>query len=381
MRTIAVVTGTRADYSYLKPLMDEIQKDKSLHLLTIITGMHLLAKYGDTFKLVEREFPSSVKIEMPLDGDQLIDMASYLSVGIKNFSDFLNVNSPDILLVLGDRTESLAAALAAVYLNIPLAHVNGGDVSGTTIDESIRHVITKLAHIHFAHTKENAKRIIKMGENPNRVFVTGALTIDAIYQIIKVTKKDIFNAYNLNPLKKTILAVQHPITTLKDRGYSQMEELVEALDELNYQTLMIYPNCDAGGNKFIELIEKYKDNRNFHIIKNMPHSDYVNIMSHVDLMIGNSSSGIIESPSFNIPVINLGSRQQGRERSENILDVFPDKNKIIESIDFVFNDSIFKDKVKSCKNIFGDGTASKKIVNILKNIKLDETFIQKQIYY
>ena len=305
MRTIAVVTGTRADYSYLKPLMDEIQKDKSLHLLTIITGMHLLAKYGDTFKLVEREFPSSVKIEMPLDGDQLIDMASYLSVGIKNFSDFLNVNSPDILLVLGDRTESLAAALAAVYLNIPLAHVNGGDVSGTTIDESIRHVITKLAHIHFAHTKENAKRIIKMGENPNRVFVTGALTIDAIYQIIKVTKKDIFNAYNLNPLKKTILAVQHPITTLKDRGYSQMEELVEALDELNYQTLMIYPNCDAGGNKFIELIEKYKDNRNFHIIKNMPHSDYVNIMSHVDLMIGNSSSGIIESPSFNIPVINL----------------------------------------------------------------------------
>ena len=207
MRTIAVVTGTRAEYGYLKPLMQAIEQDNTLQLIPIITGMHLLPDFGDTQKLVKQDFPTALTIDMPLYGDQLKDMTLYLSSGIKNFTEYFYQHPPDILVVLGDRTESLAAALTAVYQNIPIAHLNGGDVSGTTLDESIRHAITKLAHIHFAHTQSNAERIIKMGEDKYRVYITGALTIDAIQQIPLTSKKNIFNSYHLDPKKPTVLAV------------------------------------------------------------------------------------------------------------------------------------------------------------------------------
>ena len=180
MRKLAVVTGTRAEYGYLKPLMKAIDDDSDLELIPIITGMHLLSDFGNTYKLVENDFPRSVKIPMSLKGDGLEDMANYLASGVKNFAEYFNEKRPDILIVLGDRSESLAAALTAMYLNIPIAHINGGDVSGGNIDESIRHAITKIAHIHLAHTKENADRIEKMGEEKKRIFVTGALTLDTL---------------------------------------------------------------------------------------------------------------------------------------------------------------------------------------------------------
>ena len=212
MRKIAVVTGTRAEYGYLKPLMKAIDEEKNLQLIPIITGMHLLKDFGNSYKIVEKDFKKSVKIPMPLKGDSLKDMANYLSDGVKNFTNYFSKNPPDIVVVLGDRSESLAAALSCMYLNIPLAHINGGDVSGGTIDESIRHMITKIAHIHFVHTKENAERIEKMGEDKKRIFVTGALTLDTIMQKKLSDKNKIFNKYNLNPEKTTFLVVQHPIT-------------------------------------------------------------------------------------------------------------------------------------------------------------------------
>jgi len=173
MRNIAVVTGTRAEYGYLQPLMKTIKQNKDLKLIPIITGMHLLPDFGNTYKIVEKEFSESIKISMTLNGDNLKDMANYLASGLKNFSNYLNENPPDILVVLGDRNEALAAALSAMYLNIPIAHINGGDVSGGTIDDSIRHAITKIAHIHLVHTRENAMRIEKMGENKKRIFGRG----------------------------------------------------------------------------------------------------------------------------------------------------------------------------------------------------------------
>jgi len=379
MRKIAVVTGTRAEYGYLKPLMQAIDNNKELKLIPIITGMHLLPEFGNSYKLVEKDFSKSVRVQMDLKGDNLKDMLYYLSSGIENFTEYLSEKKPDIIIVLGDRSESLAAALTAMYLNIPIAHINGGDVSGGTIDESIRHAITKIAHIHLAHTKENALRIEKMGEDKKRIFITGALTLDVILNKKMQTKEIIFEKYNLNPNKVTFLVVQHPITTLKDKGYSQMRELFLALDELQKQTIILYPNCDAGCKQFIKIIEK--KSRYIHKFKNLPHEDYLSLMKSVDLMIGNSSSGIIESPSFKLPVINIGKRQQGRERSENIIDVEPKKNEILKTIDFALNDKDFRNKVKNCVNKFGDGKASQKIVNILKKIKLDENLIQKQITY
>jgi UDP-N-acetylglucosamine 2-epimerase (non-hydrolysing)/GDP/UDP-N,N'-diacetylbacillosamine 2-epimerase (hydrolysing) len=381
MKKIAVVTGTRAEFGYLKPLMKAIEKDNKLELVPLITGMHLLPDFGYTYKIVEKDFTKSVKISMPLNGDNLKDMSDYLSIGIKNFTNYLYKNSPNILVVLGDRTEALAAALAALYLNIPIVHINGGDVTGGTIDESIRHAITKISHIHLVHTKKNAERVEKMGEDKKRIFVTGALTIDTILNTKLDTKAEVFKKYNLNPGKTTFLVVQHPVTTLKDKGYSQLKELFLALEALQKQTILLYPNCDAGGKKFIELIKQHEERRYLHIFKNLPHEDYLSLMKSVDLMIGNSSSGIIEASSFKIPVINIGSRQQGRARSDNIIDVKPEKNKILKAVDLALNNMEYLKRVKKCKNKFGDGKAAEKIVKILKNLKIDENLIQKQISY
>jgi len=381
MRKIAVVTGTRAEYGYLKPLMKAIQADVDLELVPIITGMHLLSDYGNSYKIVESDFSKSVKISMSLNGDNLKDMADYLASGIKSFSDYFSKNKPDILIILGDRSESLAAALAAMYLNIPIAHINGGDVSGGTIDESIRHAISKISHIHLVHSSKNADRLEKMGEEKKRIFVTGALTLDTILNKKLQTKEEVFNKYNLDPNKITYLVIQHPITTLKGKGYFQMNELFSVLEKLKEQTVLIYPNCDSGSKKLIELIEENKDRDYISVFKNLPHEDYLSLMKSVDIIIGNSSSAIIESPSFKIPVINIGNRQSGRERNENIIDVEPVKDKILDAIDFALNNQDFLMRVKLCKNKFGDGKASQKIVEILKNIELNEGLIQKQITY
>jgi GDP/UDP-N,N'-diacetylbacillosamine 2-epimerase (hydrolysing) len=371
MRTIAVVTGTRAEYGYLKPLMQAIARERTLTLLPVITGMHLLPEFGSTGKQVKKDFPSAKTVPMVLKGDQLKDMAQYLASGISNFTTFLDKEHPDILVVLGDRSESLAAALAALYLNIPIAHINGGDVTGTTIDESIRHAITKLAHIHLAHTKENAERIEKMGEEKRRIFVTGALTIDTILHLRVPSKEVLFHTYHLDPTRTTFLVVQHPITTLKDCGYAQFKELLAALDTLHEQTVLLYPNCDAGGRQFIALIKSYEKEPYLHTFVSLPHEEFLGIMKSVDVLIGNSSSGIIEAPSFKLPVINIGTRQQGRARSQNIIDVTPDRHEILDAIDFALHNKEFLKKVRTCKNLFGNGTAAQKMVKIFKDIPLD----------
>jgi GDP/UDP-N,N'-diacetylbacillosamine 2-epimerase (hydrolysing) len=381
MRKIAVVTGTRAEYGYLKPLMKAIEKDRTLELIPFITGMHLLPEFGDTKKIVTRDFPTSIEIPMTLKGDSHKDMALYLAEGIKNFTEYFAAHPPDILIVLGDRSESLAAALAAVYLNIPVGHINGGDVTGTTIDESIRHTLTKLSHIHFVHTAENAKRVQNMGEDKKRIFITGALTLDTINHAPLQTKTEIFKKYGLDPKKTTFLVVQHPITTLKDNGYSQLKELFSALQSLKHQTIFIYPNCDAGGKQFIDLIENNLKNEYIHGFKNIEHEDYLSLLKASDLMLGNSSSGIIEAPSFKIPVINIGTRQQGRNRSANIIDVEPKKISILRAVTYALHNKGFAKKAKQTKNKFGDGHAAQKIVTILKHIKIDEQLIQKQITY
>ncbi len=381
MRKIAVVTGTRAEYGYLKPLMDAIKKDGDLKLIPMVTGMHLLSDFGNTYKIVENDFPNVVKILMDLSGDNLQDMANYLSSGIKNFAEFFVKNSPDIVVVLGDRSESLATALACMYLNIPIAHINGGDISGGMIDESIRHAITKIAHIHLVHTEENAERVQRMGEDKKRIFVVGALTLDTILNEDLPSKVEIFKKYNLNPEKITFLVVEHPITTLKDKGYSHMRELLLALDEAKQQVIMIYPNCDSGSKELIKLISKYENKDYMNVFKSLLHKDYLSLMKSADLMIGNSSSGIIEAPSFKIPVINIGERQQGRSRIENIIDVEPEKNKILDAIYFALNNKDFLKKVKLCNNKYGDGRASQKIVKILKEIEINDKLIQKQITY
>jgi len=384
MRSIAVVTGTRAEYGPLRPLMKAIQNDKDLTLVPIITGMHLLPDYGSTYRLVEKEFPHSMKIPMPLYGDSLKDMALYLAEGIKNFSEYLSKHPPDILVVTGDRSEQFAAALAALYLNIPIAHINGGDVSSGMIDESIRHAITKIAHIHLAYNDGNAERIKKMGEEPWRVQKVGLLAVEAILDVKVKAKKDLFTAYQLNPEARTFLVIQHPITTLKDRGYQQYEALLSALDQLQEQTILVYPNCDAGSRHIITLIKKYENRPYLHIFKNIPHDDYVGFMKYADVLLGNSSSGIIEAPALGTAVINIGDRQQDREKqykSDYIISIPATEEKILTKINYVLNNAAFHAKIRHSVNKHKVEKPSKNIIKILKEVPLDERLIRKQITY
>jgi len=381
MRTIAVVTGTRAEYGYLKPLMKRILNDKELKLIPIVTGMHFLKEFGESYKLIEKDFNDIIKIPMELKGDSLPDMAFYLSDGIKNFSEYFDANRPDLVIVLGDRSEPLAVALACLYLNIPLAHINCGDVSGKTIDESIRHSITKLAHVHLAFTQKNADRIEKMGEEKWRIHVMGSTTAEIILNENLIEKFELFKKYELDPNKKTYLVIHHPITTISDRGMSELIELISALDELTDQIIIIYPSIDAGAREFIKKLEEFSKNSNVKMFKNIPHIDYLSLMKAVDLMIGNSSSGIIEAPVLRVPVINIGNRQSGRERSDNIIDVEPKKNKILEKIQFALTDKDFLTKVENCTSIYGSADASQKMVEVIKKIEINEKLIQKQITY
>jgi len=380
-RTIAVVTGTRAEYSYLKSIMALIDKDETLELIPIVTGMHLLEEYGKSIEIIKKDFASAISIPMKLAGDTRSDMAYYLSDGIRNFTEYLSENRPEIIVVLGDRSEALAAALAALYLNIPIAHINGGDVTGKMIDESIRHAITKISHIHFAFTEANARRIEKMGEDKSRIFVTGSSSLDIILNTKLIEKKDLFSKYGLDYRKKTYLVIQHPITTLQDYGLSQLETLLDVLTELKEQIVLIFPNCDAGSRDFITRIKEFSKNDYVLSFENLSPVEYFSFMKAVDLMIGNSSSGILEAPSMKIPVINIGERQSGRERSKNIIDVPPVREAILQAIDRALYDSEFLENVRKSQNKFGEGNAAQKIVEVLKNIEITEDFIQKQITY
>jgi len=380
-RKVAVITGTRAEYRYLNYVMQRIEETPGLELIPVVTGMHLLKKFGYTFKEVKKDFPQSRKVNMVLRGDKNEAMGYYLASGIKNFTFFFSKSKPDIVLIVGDRNESLAAALAAFYLNIPVAHINGGEVTGTVIDESIRHAITKIAHIHFVATETNAERVRRMGEGKERIHVVGAPNVEFIQKEQSMSRKKIFEKYGLESGKKTLVVIHHPLTTFKDRGISQLRELLDALDDLRMQVIMIYPNCDAGSQQFIDIMEKYKKRSYLHIEKSLPYADFVNMLGNVDVLVGNSSCGIIEAPSLKLPVVNIGSRQQGRERSVNIVDVGAKKDEITGAIKYVLTDKNFRKTLKTCTNKYWKRGTSKKIALTLAKIKIDEKLIRKQITY
>jgi len=287
---------------------------------------------------------------------------------------------PDILLVLTDLGHTLAGAIAGAYMNIPVAHLHGGDVSGS-VDESVRHAITKLSHIHFPATKKSAERIIKMGEEPWRVYTVGAPGLDSILSKKLLSQREIAKKYKLNLSKPILLVIQHPVTTEVEDAALQMKETMEAIKELGYQTIIIYPNADAGGRRMIKVIERYKKYPFIKIFKSIPRKDYLSLMKITNVMVGNSSSGIIESPSFHLPVINVGARQIWRERADNVIDVDYNKNQIKKAIKKALFEEKFKEKVKKCKNPYGGGKSGIRIANILSKIKINKKLLQKKLTY
>lgn len=382
-RKICVVTGTRAEYGLLKPVMQQILKSDQLILQTVATGMHLSPLYGNTIKeIIKDGFQINAKVKMLPKNDDPVETAKSIGEGIIGLSEVFAQHKPDMVVVLGDRVEALAATIAAVYSNIPVAHIHGGDNAKAGLDENTRHAITKLANIHFAATEKSAERIIKLGEDKWRVFVVGAPGLDQIKNEQLLSKQELAKKYHLDFSNPVLLVIQHSVTTQVDKAEYQMKQTLDAVSELNYQTIIVYPNSDAGGRKIINIIKKYvKVNNNLQSFPNIPRIDYLSLLKNISVLIGNSSSGIIETPLFHLPVVDIGIRQEGRERSTNIIHADHKKENIIEAINKALFDEDLKKQVKRCKNPYGNGKASLKIVNKLSLLPIDDRLIQKKITY
>jgi UDP-hydrolysing UDP-N-acetyl-D-glucosamine 2-epimerase len=383
VRKIAVVTGSRAEYGILKPLLVKISKSKALELKLIVTGMHLLRKYGFTFKEIKKEFKIAATIPMYSQNESGEGFyGESLARGVKNFTKIFTKIRPDVLVVFGDRLEPLAATLAAATLRIPVAHIEGGDKTDSGhIDEPIRHSITRFAHIHFPATRKSAERLIKMGEEPWRIFMVGALGLDSILRQSPLRKEEIARKLNVDFKKPVIVCVYHPVHLEKEMAGTQMREVLEALKELKMQTVVLFPNNDPGSQDIISEIQKCRNLPFFRIFKSLPHEEYISLLKYASVLVGNSSSGIIEAPSLRLPVVNVGSRNVGREHSENVIFTAANKNAIKRAIKKALYDRSFKEKVRKCKNPYGDGKSSDRIVKVLSEIKIDKKLLQKRITY
>jgi UDP-hydrolysing UDP-N-acetyl-D-glucosamine 2-epimerase len=383
-RKITVVTGTRAEYGILKPLLEEIRKSNNLKLKLIVTGMHLLKRYGLTINEIKRDGFKVEKIVKMYFGNEKDSEyhGRALGKGIRNFTKVLSGIKPDILVVLGDRLEPLAATLAAATLKITIAHIHGGDKTDSGhIDECIRHTITRFAHIHFAPTKKCKERLIKMGEEGWRIHNVGALNLDTILRSPKIKKEILFKKLELNLNPKIILCIFNPVHLEAERMGEQMCEIIKALKELKIQTVIIYPNNDAGSQDIIKEIKKVKNLSFIKIFPSLFHTEYISLLKYADVLIGNSSSGIIEAPAMKLPVVNIGSRNVGREHAQNVIFVEANKNKIIKAIKKALYDKKFRKIIQRSKNPYGDGKTSNRIIKILSKIEIDKKLLQKKITY
>jgi GDP/UDP-N,N'-diacetylbacillosamine 2-epimerase (hydrolysing) len=383
MTKVAVVTGTRAEYGVLYPVLKAIEARPELRLSLVVTGMHLSQEFGYTVGEIEKDaFPIEARVDMLLSSDTPGAMAKSVGLGIIGLAQAWEQLRPDIILVLGDRVEPLAAAIAGAYMNIPVAHIHGGDAAiGGNIDDSNRYAITKFAHVHFPATKRSAQRIINMGEDEWRVHMVGSPALDTILNEPLLSPEDLIERFGLNLRAPLVLVVQHSVTTQVDDAPRQMKETLESIVEIGYPTVLIYPNSDAGGRSMIEIIKEYDKHPFIKTFKSLPRKEYLSIMKMASVMIGNSSSGIVEAPSLGLPVINVGMRQEGRERGKNVIDVAHKKADIAQALERALSDKRFLTEVKKCENPYGDGKAGPRIAEILGQIAITPRLLQKKSTY
>lgn len=383
MKKICVVTGARSEFGILKLLIEKIERSNKLKLLLVVTGMHLLEKYGRTIDTIKNEGLPITEVVQMYDEDYNEKDALGIAVGkgIDGLTKCFNRLNPDLLVILGDRYEALAAVVAASTLLIPIAHIHGGDnVHFGQTDEQIRHAITKFSHIHFPATEKSGERIKLLGEERWRIHMVGSPSIDVIYKETLLNKKEICDKFGLDISKKILLCVQHPYIFESDRAGEQMDTTLRVINDLGHQCVITYPNNDPGSQEIINQIQKRKNNPSFKIFKNLERIDYLSLLKNADLLVGNSSSGLIESPIFNLPVINIGNRNKGRETGENVINVKSEYNEIVEAIKRALTNE-FKAICIKTVNPYGDGKASERILNIIEKLDLNKEILIKKLTY
>ena len=381
MKKICVVTGTRAEYGLLYWFLKEIESDKELQLQVIVTGMHLSPEFGLTYKEIEKEFKINKKIEMLLSSDTSVGISKSMGLAQISFAESYDELKPDIVIVLGDRYEIFSATSAAMIARIPIAHIHGGEKTEGAFDESIRHSITKMSHLHFTATEEYKNRVIQLGEHPSRVFNVGGMGIENIKRLKLLSKDEFEKSIEFKLNIKNILVTFHPVTLENSTAKEQFQQLLDAIDELEDTNIIFTKaNSDADGRVINQMIDEYvtKNSHKSIVFTSLGQLRYLSALQYVDAVVGNSSSGLAEAPSFKIGTINIGDRQKGRIKASSVIDCEANKNSIVKAFAKLYSKE-FQETLKTTINPYGDGCASKKIVEILKNVDL-KNILKKSFY-
>lgn len=371
-RKICVITGTRAEYGLLRWVMEGIKDDADLTLQIIATGMHLSPEFGLTYREIEKDgFQIDRKVEMLTSSDTYVGIAKSMGLGLIGFADALNELKPDLIVLLGDRFEVFAAAAAALVARIPVAHLHGGETTEGAFDEAFRHSITKMAHLHFVAAEEYRRRVIQLGEHPERVFRVGGLGVDAIKRMAFLEKDALEHSMGIKFCRRNLLITFHPVTLEGQSSGQQMEELLAALSELIDTNLVFtMPNADTGGRELAGMLETFvATHPNAHVYTSLGQLRYLSCMKYVDGVVGNSSSGLGEAPSLGLGTVNIGDRQKGRLMANSVINCEPDRVSISNAIKLLYSPE-FQKSLSSVKNPYGDGGGSKRIVEVLKSYPL-----------
>ena len=364
----------------MRSTLRSIRNNRRLGLSLVVTGMHLSREFGSTIGEIRKDgFPISAELPTLMREDTPAGMVRSFAKCTNLLTSTFEELDPDIVLVLGDRWEMLAAAIAASYMNIVVAHVDGGEVTGS-IDESNRHAITRFAHVHLVATRNNAMNLIRMGEEHDRIHVVGAPSLDDIMDKAYTCRHTVRKRFGLTSEERRALLVQHAVVTEYSEAPKQIAMTLDALREAEIRTIGICPNADAGGRAMIEVMKRYESRGNLRLYKNLSRDDYLGLMASVDVMVGNSSSGIVEAPSFHLPSVNIGMRQQGRVRAKSTIDVGNDRKKIAAAIRRSLSKP-FKRRSARCSNPYGDGRTGPRIAKILSQTEPTTTLLQKRLSY
>lgn len=375
MKRIGIMTGTRAEYGLLKPLMQEINKDNDLELYLIVSGMHLSPEFGMTYQEIEEDgFEINAKVEMLLSSDSPAGISKSIGLGVIGFADEFQRADLDMLILLGDRYEALSAAICAMVMRIPIAHLHGGELTEGAIDEGIRHSITKMSYLHFTSTEQYRNRVIQLGENPERVFYVGALGVENIKKINLMTKEELERSIHFEIDENTVIVTYHPVTLENNTVEEQFLNLLEVLDR-NPKIRMIFTkaNADTNGRIVNELIDKYaaQNSERACAFMSLGQKRYLSALKYCRIVIGNSSSGIIEAPSFGKPIINIGDRQKGRICADSVINCGYTQQEIQQAMETALTEE-FENKARNCTNPYEKENTAANIISVIKDYLLND---------
>ncbi len=380
MKKIMIITGSRGEWGYIRPLLRLMSKRKDVKPILVVTNMHLLPSFGSSYKEIEKDgFHIDYKIHMSLDGYSHYTQAKSLGIFLTSLPDIIENEKPDWVLLAGDRGEQLMGAIAAAYTYTPVAHIQAGELSGN-IDGMTRHAIGKFVHMHFAANQDAAERLIRLGEEPFRVFNVGAPQIDEMTGAQYTSLGDIEKKLSISLSEGYLLTVLHPVTEEADKAGFQAEIFVKALNKVMFPKIVILPNNDAGSNSVRWAIERFREGE-YYLYSNLKREDYLGLLKNCKCIVGNSSSGLLEAPTFKIPAINVGRRQNNRFRGINVIDVPFEEKAIINAIEKGMSKE-FKDYLElNCVNPYGDGHSSEKILELLMSTHVTEKWLVKNLTY